>query len=312
MSRVVGVFSGKGGVGKTTLVANLGTAITNVFNKNAVIFDMNVHTSHLGLYFGLYEDMPVTLRDVMKKRVPLTNALYIHPTTGVRIIPAPLNGTDLVLTKNLCCNMVDKIKDNYDMVLLDCAPGLGREVLAPMCTVDEAIVISTPDIISLADAIKTIEILKKLDKKVLGIVLNRYRNERYELTPQEVQSTTNTNVISIIPEDGNVPNSISKGMPTVLSYPYSKSSIAFKKLAAMMSNERYEEETIIDKLMRILNLRQKKTERPIVQQQVIKSEASDLTSMKTELLANIKDELKAELKKKVKKRLMERLNGKIA
>ena len=171
MPRVIGVFSGKGGVGKTTVVANISSALTNVFNRKVVVFDSNLHSSHLGLHFGLYDDLPVTLREVLKRKASILQAVYISPKTGVRIIPAPLNGDGLNLTKNQCRSLIDSVCNNYDVTILDCAPGLGREVLVPMQCVDEALVVTTPDIAAVTDAIKTTELLKKFKKNVFCIIL---------------------------------------------------------------------------------------------------------------------------------------------
>ena len=311
MSRVIGVFSGKGGVGKTTLVANLGVTLSNGFKKNVIIFDNNIHSSHLGLHFGLYEDFPVTLRDVLKRHASIMQAIYIHPETGMRIIAAPLNGLDLNLTKKRCCNLVNQVKKNYDMVILDCAPGLSREVIIPMQVVDEAIVISTADIAALTDAMKTIEILKKFKKTVLGIVINRYQNQKYELTPQEISSTSNSNIIGVIPEDTKVPDSIAKGVPVVISYPYSKASRAFRHLGAFLIGETYKEESLLEKLRGLFNFKllapKQKTE-PAVQQQAMRKEISDTIELKDELTKEIKEELKRELMKKVRAKLKERMH----
>ncbi len=321
MSRVIGVFSGKGGVGKTTLVANLGVALANVFHKNVVVFDSNLHSSHLGLHFGLYEDMSITLKEVLKDRRSILQAVYIHPTTGVRIIPAPLDGEGLDLTAEKCRQLVSQVKSNYDIVILDCAPGLGREVLTPMQAVDEAIVISTPDIAAVTDAMKTIEMLRGFKKNVLGLVINRYSNKRYELTPQEITSTTNYNIIRTIPEDSKIPDSIAKGIPVVISYPGSKASRAFKELAAFLINESYEV-SLFEKFKSMLpfnkHIRYPKHEveptpdhtimrTEVPKKEIPRKEVSDLTDINSELLADIKEELKREIMKKVKQRLKEKM-----
>lgn len=313
LSRVIGIFSGKGGVGKTTLVANLGAALSITLKKNVVIFDNNIHTSHLGLHFGLYEDMPVTLREVLKRKMSITQATYIHPSTGIRIIPAPINGNGMNLTRQQCINMTNQVRKNYDLVLLDCAPGLGSEVVAPMSAIDDAIIISTPDVASLADAVKTIELLKKMKKNVLGVVINRYKNQRYQLTPQEISSTTNYNIVGIIPEDDNVQASLSMGLPVVVSNPYSSSSKAFKRLAANLVNEPYVEENVWERLKGWFNFAskpvQQKPQTNIRPEPIIEKEVSALKQTKKELLEDVQKQLKRELKEKVRRRLGERLNG---
>ena len=92
MARVIGIVSGKGGVGKTTLASNLGIALSK-FGRNVTLVDCNVTTSHLGFYFGLY-DYPVTLNQVLKGEASLESATYF--SNGVKIIPASLELDDLV------------------------------------------------------------------------------------------------------------------------------------------------------------------------------------------------------------------------
>ncbi len=176
----------------------------------------------------------------------IMQAVYIHPATGVRIIPAPISSDGLNLTREKCCGMVNNVKDNYDITILDCPPGLGKEVLASMAAIDDAIVITTPDIAAVTDAMKTIEILKKLKKIVLGLVVNRYNHQKYELTPQEITSTTNYSILKVVPEDSKIPDSIAKGLPVVISYPYSRASISLKELSAFLVNEQYKGAGVLD------------------------------------------------------------------
>jgi len=236
MSKVIGVLSGKGGVGKTTLVANLGASLTKDFDKNVLILDSNVTTSHLGLHLGLYEDLPFTLSEVLTKKVPAAQAIFIHPT-GIRIIPAPISPKKIKFSG--LNRVVKKLKKDYELIILDCAPGLGKEVIKAAKCIDQAIIITTPDLPAATSALKTINLLKKLKKKVLGIVLNRVRNEKYELTVNEVSSICNCDVLSIIPEDSKIQESIVTSLPIVLSHKNSPSSIAIKKFASYLVGEEY-------------------------------------------------------------------------
>lgn len=311
MSRVIGVLSGKGGVGKTTIVSNLAAALTNVFNKNVLIFDSNIHTSHLGLHLGMYEDLPATLREVLNRKVPILNAVYLHPQTGIRIIPAPLSGDGVNLTKDKCCKLVNEVKNNYDIVILDCAPGLGKETVTAISAIDEGIIVTTPELPAVADALKTIDIFNKLGKRVSGIVINRYRNEKYELTANEIVSTTKSNVLGLIPEDKRIPESISKGIPAVLLHPHSSASIGLKRLAANLINEDYREASFIEKLLQLFNFGKFNsrmiavpTEEKIVPRE---TEIKDINRLKEDLTKEVKTELKRRVAERLKKRLKERV-----
>jgi len=264
MGRVIGVFSGKGGVGKTTLVANIATSLTKTFNKNVVVVDTNFSTSHLGMHFGLYEDPKVTLKDVVSRRSPIESAFYIHPTTGVRVLPAPLKQyTDDSVMRSLDV-LAKKLKQDNDVVILDAAPGLGKEVLSSIRSIDEAIIVATPDLPSVTDAMKTVNIIKKVNSKanILGVVINRVTNEKHELTRKEIESATNLSSIIEIPEDKRVPESIALGQPAVHNFSNSEASIAYNYLSGALIGEDYSPSGMRYGLRKMLGLTKKHIVRP--------------------------------------------------
>ncbi len=311
MSRVIGVFSGKGGVGKTTLVANLGASLSNDFHKNVLVLDTNIHSSHLGLHLSLYEDPPVTLKDVLKRQSLAMHATYIHPSTGMRVLPAPLSGQTIDLTNSKMHSLVKHMDKSYDIIVMDCAPGLGKEVIIPMKHIDDAIVISTADIVSITDAMKTIELLKKFKKNILGLVINRYKHAKYELTPQEITSTSNYNIIAVIPEDSKIPDSVVKGLPVVASYPNSKSSIEFKKLAGTLVNEKYNKPNFLGRMKTLFTLRKapSKEHAPVMQanKQMTQKDVSDISKVNEKLIEEITEESRREIMERVKAKLEEKL-----
>jgi len=236
--RVIGVVSGKGGVGKTTLVANLGTTLVKHFGKSVAILDTNLSTPNLSMHFGL-DYFSVTLREVLNKNVPILESVYIHPHTGLRIIPAPIN-----LDKNHLKNLrkIIKLKKlikklNYDFIIADSSPGLGLEAVSTMKVVDEVIGVTTPDLPSVTDVSKALEIARTLGKDVLGVIVNRW-NSGGLLVP-DIEYLCGTHVISVIPEDLKVPISISSGTPVILHKEYAKASTEFKKIAAFLLGKTY-------------------------------------------------------------------------
>lgn len=309
MKKVIGIFSGKGGVGKTTVVANLGASLSSVFNRKVVILDTNIKSSHLGLHFGLYDDLPITLGDVLKDNTPVIQAVYVHPSSGVRIVPAPLNGINISLNKGKCYSALDKLRIDYEMVLVDSAPGLGSDVMITMSAVDAGIVVTTPDIPSVTDALKTINIMRKLRKDVLGVVVNRFRNEKYELTVDEIESTCNSKIIAIVPEDKKVSEAIFNGTPVVLSHPNSSSSIQLKRLAAHLIGEDYKPPNLFEKLIDIFSFKKQK---PRVSKELLSTrtylekERKDVEGLKDGMMKESREELKEEIMKRVKERLKER------
>lgn len=302
MSRIISVLSGKGGVGKTTVVANLAASLTRDFRRNVILLDGNITTAHLGLHFGLYSDLPVTLREVLEKNVPPLHATFIH-STGVRIIPTPLNGKITKLSR--FNEVVNQLKNDYEIVLIDSPPGLGKEVLTELKITKQAIVVTTPDLPSITDALRTIDLLRKLEKDFLGLVLNRVKNERYELTKNEIESTCNCNIISVIPEDSKIPESIARGIPVCLYDGRSKASIQLKKLAAYLIGEGYAAQSLFDRIINFLRLKKPEItilKREPYQEEVSKTEIEQRKIEKTKEVADI-EKLKTELRQEVKQDL---------
>ena len=250
MTRVIGIISGKGGVGKTTLVANLGSILAQRFKKEVIIIDCNVSTSHLGLYLGMYYT-PVTLNQVLTGEAEIEDAIYEYHISGLRVIPASLSlsdlkGVDIARLKNSLKNLFGKA----DIVLLDAAPGLGREALATIRASDEVILVNTPFVPSTMDIMKCHQVANEIGVKPLGVVLNMVGKEKYELTMKEVEELIELPVISSIPMDKNVLRSLALKMPVVLFSPNSQSSREFIKLAAKIIGEEYEPESLFFNILK--------------------------------------------------------------
>jgi septum site-determining protein MinD len=235
MTRIISVLSGKGGVGKTTLVSNLGAALVKK-GKNIIILDGNVTTPNLSLHLGI-PFYPVTLHDVLKKKIPIESAIY-HHESGLRIIPASLSYEavkDVDMERFQAVLM--KLLGKADIVIVDAAAGLGKEALAAINVADELIVVTNPDLPAVTDALKTIKIAEEKGTKILGVVVNRVRGLRHELSLNEIKSILEVPIIAAVPEDLAVPRSIAKRIPVVHHKPNSKASLEFHRLAARIIGE---------------------------------------------------------------------------
>jgi septum site-determining protein MinD len=102
---------------------------------------------------------------------------------------------------------------------------------------DELLVVASPDFPALGTVAKTIEIAKQLNTPVSGIILNRVKGKGYELKKHDVEGCMELPVLSIIPDDEKINESIAARMPVVLYNPKSPSSKAFRKLSASILGE---------------------------------------------------------------------------
>ncbi|MEM7825821.1 MAG: P-loop NTPase [Candidatus Aenigmatarchaeota archaeon] len=201
-SKAVGIISGKGGVGKTVVTINLAAALMS-FGKDVIAIDADIKMSGLGLQLGMYY-FPATLNDVLNNNIDILNAVYIN-----------------------------------SLVLVDSPPGLDLHTLEVIKSCKEVIIVTLPELPSVVDAIKTIEVCKEVGTKPIGIIVNRYRKEKEQLNYKEIESSCELPVLGVIPEDKNIRKSIHKQTPAVLLNPYSPSSIEFKKVAARLLGFKY-------------------------------------------------------------------------
>ena len=233
--QVVGVVSGKGGVGKTTTVVNLSAALMQ-FNKKVIAVDADIKMSGLGLQLGMYY-FPVTLNDVLKKTRNIFEALYIH-SSGLRIIPASLCMENVGVSR-LKKVLNDPFLEN-SIVLVDAPPGLEKNAIAVLKACKKVLIVTEPELPAISDVFKIIAVCKKLNRKPIGIIVNKYRErDSNQINVKEIESVTGLPVIGVIPEDRAIKESIFKREPVVFSNPYSSSAIAFKKLAANLIGEEY-------------------------------------------------------------------------
>jgi len=255
LTRIIGIASAKGGVGKTTVASNLGIALYTEFNIDTILVDANFTASHLGLHLGMYY-FPTTFNTVLAGKAKMEESIYRH-ISGVRFVPASLNLEDLVeVDTRKIKRAIKRLKGKTDIVFIDCAAGLGKEALLMMKVCDELLIVANPELPSIMDAKKVSQVAEGIGCKVLGIVLNRVRHSPYELTPREIEEQTQLPILAIIPEDSLVQKSILYKMPAVMLDPDAALSIEFKKLAARIVGKEYKpkilRKSLIDDVSRSL------------------------------------------------------------
>jgi septum site-determining protein MinD len=228
-----GVFSGKGGVGKTTFTVNLGVALKRLENE-LVVVDGDLKNPNLIIHLGCL-DHGKTLQEVLESDAPLIQAIIPHET-GLNFVPTNLS---------LSFRDIDPIKLKktlkecpYD-ILLDTPPGLNQDSLNALDYCDEIFVVAQPLLPDITDCMKTIEVARGLDKKVAGIILNKRRNKSYELTKEEIEAVTNTKVIAQIPWDEEFYHALRLKKPLVHHNPKNKASIEYFRAASLISGKPY-------------------------------------------------------------------------
>ena len=248
LTRIIGIVSGKGGVGKTTLAVNIGAALASEYKKDVVLVDCNVTTSHLGMYLGMYY-YPISFNQVLSGEVPIDKAIYDYSISGLRVIPASLSLGDLSgIELDELNRSIKSLFGKADVILLDAAPGFGKEAVATIKACDEILFVINPFVPPMMDVIKSYQLAAQHGKKPLGIVMNMTGEGRHELTNYEVEQLVELPIISRVPRDKEVLRSLSSKLPVVDMNPKAKASKEISKLAAYLVGEEYRSPGMMSRL----------------------------------------------------------------
>jgi septum site-determining protein MinD len=225
--RVIGIVSGKGGVGKTTVAINLASAMLE-FKKRAVVLDADFAMCGASLQLGMY-DFPITLNDVLEKSMSIFDAVYTH-ASGIKLIPASF------FSEPPSQPFVSSLLSNPnlgDIIIIDFPPGLEKGLAEIIKSCKEVIAVVVPDIVSITNALKVVRFAKELGVQVSGVIVNRYSEKVKNQTGlDEIRKIFELPILGVIPEDNLIRQSINERMPAFYLNPNSKVSQAFKKIAA--------------------------------------------------------------------------------
>ncbi|MFH1787439.1 MAG: cell division ATPase MinD [archaeon] len=238
MKKIIVITSGKGGVGKTTTAINLGAAM-NYFGKDVLIVDGNLSTPNIGIHLNSPE-VPINLNHVLLNKADLFEAVYEHES-GIKIVPSSLSIKEL---KKIKPERIKDFKKDFgkiaEYVIIDSAAGLGSEALSVIEVADELIIVTNPEMPAITDALKTIKIAEELKTPVLGTIISRVKRDYIEMSPETVKEMLEVPILGSIPEDIAVKKSLNLKDAVVHTHPKSKSSRAYKEIAAKLLDIEYD------------------------------------------------------------------------
>ncbi|NLZ29802.1 MAG: P-loop NTPase [Methanomicrobiales archaeon] len=233
MIRAYAIASGKGGTGKTTITTNLGTALAQ-HGRETCIIDVDMGMANIGLILGLAET-PITLHEVLAGKAEIQDAIYEGPY-GLKVVPGGLSlqefqNADMDRLKDVVLDLTSRC----DFLLLDAPAGISADAILPLTVADEVILVVNPEISSLVDALKIKILAETVGSTVGGAILNRATLESANTGRREIEETLGVQVIDTIPEDANIRRAAAARTPVVVKYPDSRSSKAFRRIAAAMA-----------------------------------------------------------------------------
>lgn len=219
--KVITVTSGKGGVGKTTVTANLAVALASL-GKKVVAIDSDIGLRNLDIVMGLENRIVYDLVDVIEGRCRLRQAmirdkrlpeLYLIPAAQTRDKMA-VSPTDMVV-------VCDQLRAEVDYILIDCPAGIERGFRNAIAPANQVLIVSNPEVSSVRDADRIIGLVEAEEKGPARLIINRLKPAmvaRQEmLSVQDVLDILNIELVGIVPEDEAVVISTNRGQPLVLN-----------------------------------------------------------------------------------------------
>ena len=247
MGKIIGVIAIKGGVGKSSVAANLAACLAQHYQKKVLAIDANFSAPNLGLHFGLVHPK-VTLHHVLADQTDVAEAVYEYEK-NLHLIPGSFLAHRISPFK--LKQKIHKLANHYDFVILDSSPNMNDEILATMIASDELIVVANPDYPTMAMTMHAVKVAKERQVPIIGIVLNRVHGKSFELTLDDVEKATKTPVLAVIPEDLNIQASIAETTPAAISYQYTDAAVEIRKLAAALIGEEYRDPRLMGFFKRV-------------------------------------------------------------
>jgi len=218
---VITATSGKGGVGKTTTVANLAAALA-VSGKRVVVIDADIGLRNLDLVMGLEEHVVYDLFDVVEQRCSLRDALVRdRRADSLWLLAAAQTRDKSDIVPEQMANVCEELRPMVDYILIDSPAGIEHGFQNAIAPADQVLIVTTPDVSALRDADKVIYLLERDWQCQPGLVLNRY-NAKLSLTGDmrdvdDVLDILSIDLLGVVPEDEHIVLSSDRGKPVVFA-----------------------------------------------------------------------------------------------
>ena len=215
MARKVVITSGKGGVGKTTVCANLGVSLARL-NQRVVLVDVDIGLNNLDVVMGVENKIVYDIVDVIENKCRIKQALIQDINyPNLYIMPSAHSYNKSQVTAENVKKVVEELDYLFDFVLIDCPAGIDEPFKRAVCGADEALVVVTPHLSSLRDADKVLMMLTNFDLNEVSLIVNRVRGDmilnKEMLDSEKIAELLNANLCGVIPEDDNIATFLSIG-----------------------------------------------------------------------------------------------------
>jgi septum site-determining protein MinD len=234
MGCAIVITSGKGGVGKTTSSANIGTALA-LLGKSVCLVDADIGLRNLDVVMGLENRIIYDIVDVASGECRLEQALIKDKRfERLYLLPASQTKDKTALSAEAVKSIVGQLKEQYDFVIIDCPAGIEHGFKVAVAGAEQAIVVTTPENAAVRDADRVIGLLEAEGIRSPKLVINRIRPKMVKsgdmLDIDEIVQVLSIDLLGIVPDDEAIISNANKGEPTVMR-PDTKAAIAYRNIA---------------------------------------------------------------------------------
>lgn len=219
MGEVIVITSGKGGVGKTTTTANVGTGLAKL-DKKVVLIDTDIGLRNLDVVMGLENRIVYNLVDVIEGNCRIKQALIKDKRyPNLYLLPSAQTRDKDAVTPEQMKKLADELKEEFDYILLDCPAGIEQGFKNAIAGADRALVVTTPEVSAIRDADRIIGLLEANEMKQTHLVVNRLRMDMVKrgdmMSSEDVVEILAVDLIGVVPDDENIVVATNQGEPLV-------------------------------------------------------------------------------------------------
>ncbi|HET7522405.1 MAG TPA: septum site-determining protein MinD [Bacillales bacterium] len=241
MGEAIVITSGKGGVGKTTTTANIGTALA-LSGKKVCLVDSDIGLRNLDMHMGLDNRIIYDLVDVAEGRCRLEQALIKDKRFEcLYLLPAAQTKDKSSVKPNQMKKIIDALKTDYDYVLIDCPAGIEQGFKNAVAGASQSIVVTTPEKSAVRDADRIIGLLEKEEHiESPKLIINRIRKNMVKegdmMDVDEIVQVLAIDLLGIVIDDDSVISAANRGEPITLE-PNTKAAIAYRNIGRRILGE---------------------------------------------------------------------------
>lgn len=242
MGEAIVITSGKGGVGKTTTSANIGTALA-LQGKRVCLVDTDIGLRNLDVIMGLENRIIYDLVDVIEGRCKVHQAMVKDKRFDdhLYLLPAAQTTDKTAINPEQMKTLIDTLKQDYDYIIIDCPAGIEQGYKNAVAGADRAIVVTTPEVSAVRDADRIIGLLEKEEHIAPArLIINRIRSHMMKngdaLDVDEITAHLSIELIGIVADDDEVIKASNHGEPVALN-PNSRAALAYRNIARRILGE---------------------------------------------------------------------------